>query len=71
MIYHGAIDCLSNTDSNHQTYLAYSPVPFCQSHGDDLAPTKSTIASDVATVVAIVAIDVTIAIDVVASSGQR
>ena len=55
------------------THLAYSPVPFCQSHGDDLAPTKSIIASEVATVVAIVAIDVTIvAIDVVASSsGQR
>ena len=46
-------------------------MPFCQSHGDDLAPTKSTIASEVAIVVAIIAVDVTIAIDVVANSGQR
>ena len=61
----------SNYQQNHKTYLAYSPVPFCQSQGDDLAPTKSTIASDVAIVVVIVAIDVIIAIDVVANSGQR
>ena len=46
-------------------------MPFCQSQGDDLAPTKSTIASDVAIVVVIVAIDVIIAIDVVANSDQR
>ena len=46
-------------------------MPFCQSQGEDLAPTKSTIASDVAIVVVIVAIDVIIAIDVVANSGQR
>ena len=36
-----------------------------------MAPTKSTIASDVAIVVVIAAIDVIIAIDVVANSGQR
>ena len=61
----------SNYQQNHKTYLAYSPVPFCQSQGDDLAPTKSTIASDVAIVVVIVAIEVIIAIDVVANSDQR
>ena len=61
----------SNYHQNSETYLAYSPVPFCQSQGDDLAPTKFTIASDVAIVVVIVAIDVTIAIDAVANIGQR
>ena len=58
----------SNCHQNSETYLAYSPVPFCQSQGDDLAPTKFTIASDVAIVVVIVTIDV---IDAVANSGQR
>ena len=59
-------NCPSTKTSPHlkkkfeDTYLAYSPVPFCQSQGEDLAPTRSNKANDIAIVVATVAIDVTI-----------